>query len=111
MNEVIFQAAVAAWAARKLPARIDVKTTAELLGFAEHDIQILMRASRVVPLGDPAPNAPKWFSVVEILQLAMDRQWLHKSSREVRCYWRHKRHRNVKQRAIRPVALEQGSAV
>jgi hypothetical protein len=33
---------MATWAAKVLPARLDVATTAKLLGFAEHDIQILM---------------------------------------------------------------------
>jgi hypothetical protein len=46
------QAAIAAWAARNLPARIDVVATAKLLGFAEHDIQILMAVGKLTPLGD-----------------------------------------------------------
>jgi hypothetical protein len=27
-----------------------------------HDIQILMAVGKLTPLGDPAPNAPKWFA-------------------------------------------------
>jgi predicted DNA-binding transcriptional regulator AlpA len=45
------------WAAKDLSARIDVKTTAKLLGFAEHDIQILMALGKLTPLDDPALNA------------------------------------------------------
>jgi hypothetical protein len=70
--------AMAAWAARGLPARLDVPATARLLGFAEHDIQILMSSRKLSPLGDPAPNAPKWFAAIEVIQLAADREWLSK---------------------------------
>jgi hypothetical protein len=82
---------LATWAARNLPARLDVTATAKLLGFAEHDIQILMGAGKLQPLGDPAPNAPKWFAAVELIRLAADREWLSKATREVSKYWRHKR--------------------
>jgi len=42
-----------------MPIRLDVVATAKLLGFAEHDIQILMAAGKLTPLCYPAPNAPK----------------------------------------------------
>ena len=89
------QAALAAWAARQLPARLSVCETARLLGFPEHDIQILMGAGRLTPLGDPAPNAPKWFAAVEMIRLAADRDWLNKATKEVSKYWRHKRERQA----------------
>jgi hypothetical protein len=41
MTDDLMQAAMTTWAARDLPARLDVVATAKLLGFAEHDIQIL----------------------------------------------------------------------
>ena len=84
---------LATWATKNLPARLDVAMTAKLLGFAEHDIQILMAARKLTPLGDPAPNAPKWFAAIEIVELAADRDWLHKATKEVSKYWRHKRER------------------
>ncbi len=87
---------LAAWAARNLPARLDVSATARLLGFAEHDIQILMGAGKLEPLGDPAPNSPKWFAAVELIRLAADREWLSKATKEVSKYWRHKRERRTK---------------
>jgi len=87
--------AVAAWAAKGLPARLDVAATARLLGFAEHDIPILMASRKLVPLGDPAPNAPKWFCAIEIIGLAVDREWLNKATRELSKYWRHKRERQA----------------
>jgi hypothetical protein len=88
------------WAARNLPARLDVGATAKLLGFAEHDIQILMGAGKLDPLGDPAPNAPKWFAAVEVIRLAADREWLSKATREVSKYWRHRRERQARRKGV-----------
>ena len=62
MRDEISPTVMATWAARELPARLDVAQTAKLLGFAAHDIQILMGTGKLVPLGDPAPNSPKWFA-------------------------------------------------
>src|ERR1039458_4784084 len=95
MNDDVMQAAMATWAARNLPARLDVPATAKLLGFAEHDIQVLMAASKLIPLGDPAPNAPKWFAAIEVVRLAADKDWLHKATKEVSRHWRDKRERRV----------------
>jgi hypothetical protein len=55
MTDDLMQAALATWAAKDLPARLDVTATSKLLGFAEHDIQILMAVGKLTPLGDPAP--------------------------------------------------------
>ena len=94
MTDDVMQAAMAAWAARGLPARLDGVATAKLLGFAESDIQILMAVGKLTPLGDPAPNAPKWFAAVEMIRLATDQDWLHKATREVSKFWRIKRERS-----------------
>lgn len=93
MNDDVMQTALATWATRNLPARLDVAATAKLLGFAEHDIQILMAMGKLTPLGDPAPNAPKWFAAVEMIRLATDQDWLHKATKEIAKYWRQKRER------------------
>jgi hypothetical protein len=55
-----------------LPARLDVTAPAKLLSFTESDMQILMSAGKLTPLGNPAPNAPKWFAAVEMIRLATD---------------------------------------
>jgi hypothetical protein len=91
MTDEALQATMPVWAAKNLPARLDVAATAKLLGFAEHDIQILMALGKLTPLGDPAPNAPKWFAAVQIVLLAGDVDWLHKATREISKYWRRKR--------------------
>jgi len=93
MTHDLTQVTLATWAARGLPARLDVVATAKVLGFAEHDIQVLMAVGKLTPLGDPAPNAPKWFAAVEVVQLATDRDWLHRATKEVSKHWRDKRER------------------
>jgi len=93
MTDDVTQTTFSTWAAKNLPARLDVTATAKLLGFAEHDIQILMSAGKLKPLGDPARTAPKWFAAVEIIRLATDQDWLHKATKELAKYWRHKRGR------------------
>src|ERR1035437_6035192 len=93
MTEDLMQAMLATWAAKGLPARIDVAATAKLLGFTDSDMQILMGAGKLTPLGDPAPNAPKWFAAVEMIRLAADQGWLHKATKEIAKYWRTKRTR------------------
>jgi hypothetical protein len=95
MTDDLIQAAMATWAAKDLPARLDVVAAAKLLGFAEHDIQILMAVGKLTPLGDPAPNAPKWFAAVEMIRLAADQDWLHKATKEIAKYWRNKRERRM----------------
>lgn len=84
---------LSAWATRNLPARLSATETAKLLGFPEHDIQILMAARKLITLGDPAPNAPKYFAAIEVIQLAADRDWLHRATKDVAKYWKRKRER------------------
>jgi hypothetical protein len=91
MTDDMTQAAMATWAAKDLPARLDVAATAKLLGFAVSDIQVLMAVGKLTPLGDPAPNAPKWFAAVEMIRLAADQDWLHRATKEIAKYWRNRR--------------------
>ena len=93
MTDDLLQAAMTTWAAKNLPARLDVAATAKLLGFAESDVQILMGVGKLTPLGDPAPNAPKWFGAVQVIRLATDQEWLHKATKEIAKHWRNKRER------------------
>jgi hypothetical protein len=93
MTDDLTQTTLATWAARGLPARIDVATTAKLLGFTASDMQILMAVGKLTPLGDPAPNAPKWFAAVEMIRLATDQEWLHKATKDIAKFWRNKRER------------------
>jgi hypothetical protein len=95
MTDDVMQAVMTTWVAKGLPARLDVVATAKLLGFAENDIQVLMSVGKLTPLGDPAPNAPKWFAAVEMIRLAADQDWLHKATKDISKYWRNKRERHM----------------
>jgi hypothetical protein len=55
-----------------------------------------MAVGKLTPLGNPAPNAPKWFAAVEMIRLAADQDWLHKARKEISKCWRQKReHRHA----------------
>ncbi len=84
----------------RLPARLNAEQTATLLGFMEHDIQILVRNRLLKPLGDPAPNGHKFFSTAEVQSLVNDRAWLNKATKAVARHWHLK---NLKQRTGSPV--------
>jgi len=95
MSDDVLQVVMATWPARNLPGRLDIGATAKLLGFTESDLQVLMSSGKVTPLGDPAPNAPKWFAAVDMIQLCANQDWLHKATKEIAKYWRNKRERRL----------------
>lgn len=78
---------------RRLPGRLNTSETALLLGFQEHDIAVLVAAKLLVPLGKPAANSPKYFAAVEILERAVDSEWLAKGTRAVAKHWQRKNQR------------------
>ena len=75
---------------RRLPAMLTVAQTAVLLNRGEHDIPVLIRAGLLKPLGDPPPNAVKFFATVEVLELADDRNALDRICAVLTEYWRGK---------------------
>lgn len=58
--------------ARRLPGRLTVRQAAALLNCGEHDIPVLVSHKLLTPLGHPPPNAQKYFSPIEVLELAGD---------------------------------------
>jgi len=80
---------------RRLPARLDSERTAELLGFAAHDIPVLVGCGLLRPLGRPAPNGPKYFALVDVEKVAVDRDWFSRATKAVAGCWAEK---NAKQR-------------
>jgi hypothetical protein len=64
--------------------------TALLLGFQEHDIAPLVAAKLLVPLGKPAPNAPKYFASVEIIERATSSAWLSSATKALAKHWQSK---------------------
>ncbi|MBI4659754.1 MAG: hypothetical protein HY735_13015 [Verrucomicrobia bacterium] len=79
----------------RLPARLDTRQAAQVLGFNEHDIPILIRAKLLKCLGQAAPNAPKYFASCEVQELAADPDWLHKATKAISSHWREKNERRL----------------
>ncbi len=78
------------WVREGYPARLDSEKTAKLLGFGAHDLPALVGAGLLKPLGNPSPNAPKFFALIEILALAADRDWLNRATKTVSKHWQKK---------------------
>ena len=57
---------------RTLPARLNPEQTAWYLGCPVEALRVLIAAGLLKPLGKPAPNATKFFSLVELEQLRAD---------------------------------------
>jgi hypothetical protein len=78
---------------RRLPARLNTTETSVLLGVQEHDIPALIAARLLLPLGKPAPNAPKYFAAVEIVERAADPGWLAEATKALAKHWQRKNQR------------------
>ena len=61
-----------------------------LLNCLPYNIPILVAARLLKPLGNPEPNAVKYFSTREIIELSKDRNWLNKMTNVISQYWRNK---------------------
>ena len=72
----------------RLPARLDLKQAAEILGFLPHELTVLLKVGLLKPLGKPAANGHKFFCSVEISALSADRDWLDKATRAVSRHWK-----------------------
>jgi hypothetical protein len=85
--------AVALLNCRRLPARLNTSETAVLLGVQEHDIAPLIAAKLLTPLGKPAPNAPKYFAAVEIVERMESTGWLSEATKALARRWSSKNSR------------------
>jgi hypothetical protein len=81
------------------PCRLTVEQVAWVLGCQPHDIPILIGAKLLKPLGNPAPNAIKFFATAEVLEQAKDRSWLAKVTNTVNQAWKNK---NARQKSRAP---------
>lgn len=73
-----------------IPARLTIEQAAWLLGFAAHEMTILMAKGLLKPLGHPAQNGQKFFLAATIEDLRRDEKWFSKASDAVLDYWRNK---------------------
>ncbi len=80
----------------QLPARLTAEQAAWVLNCQPHDVPILVASRLLKPLGNPAPNAVKFFATADLLELLKDRSWLVKMTNTVNQHWRGK---NARQKA------------
>jgi hypothetical protein len=71
-----------------LPARLNVEQVAWVLNCQVHDVPVLVSAKMLRPLGNPPPNAVKFFATIELLELTKDKAWLTRATQAVTLYWR-----------------------
>jgi hypothetical protein len=87
-----------------VPARLDSQETAWFLGFATHDIPVLVRAGLLKPLGHPPPNGVKYFSSTILSKLRDDPQWLSRATDALTKCWKNKNALKLKRNNI-PVLI------
>jgi hypothetical protein len=63
---------------------------AKLLNCTTEDVALLVTAGKLRPLGRPRPNAIKFFSVVELIALLADREWLDEATKTIGQFWKRK---------------------
>jgi hypothetical protein len=71
----------------RLPGRLKAEEASVILGFNSHDIPVLVAIGLLKPLGNPSPNAVKYFASQDIQALAGDTKWLHKATKATYDYW------------------------
>ena len=71
----------------KLPARLTAEQAAWMLGFADHEITILMGTGLIKPLGRPMKTCVKYFASAELEELRKDTRWLAKATNTIMNYW------------------------
>jgi hypothetical protein len=80
---------------RNLPAQLSASETSHLLGFAPHDIPVLVSKGLLKPLGHPADSAPKYYALgtvqeLTVQELKADVKWLHRARQMIYDHWRMK---------------------
>lgn len=75
------------------PYRLTMEQAAWRLGFAQHEISILIARGLLKPLGHPAHNGQKFFLASTLEELRGDEKWFSKASDAVSEYWRRKNSR------------------
>ena len=73
---------------RVLPARLTVVEVGWLLGFGPKDITVLVSHGLLKPVGQPTPNATKYFCSVDVEALRTDTKWINRASALLYRYWR-----------------------
>ena len=77
--------------------RIDTIKAADMLGFEQHDIAVLVQHGLLSPLGEPVQNARKYFAAVEVIQLARNKKWLENATTVIYEHWQKKNSKRPKE--------------
>lgn len=77
------------------PVRLSVEQTAWALNCQPHDVPVLVEARLLKPLGNPKPNAVKFFSTFALQQLGEDLQWQARATNSI---YEHRRLKNGRRR-------------
>ena len=78
------------------PARLDAREAAWYLGFAAHDIPILVSAGLLKPLGHSPANAVKYYAAVTLAKLREDTLWLGRATDAMVKHWQIENMRKTK---------------
>ncbi len=84
------------------PARLTAAQAADLLGFEKDDLALLAARGLLVPLGDPAANAVKYYALTDIAAFSEDRPGLDQATQLI-----YRRNRSkVAAQKLRPSAAD-----
>lgn len=75
---------------RHLPYRLTAKEAGWLLGFSTNDITVLTSNRMLKPVGRPSQNSTKYYSTLQVGQLAADVKWLDRATALLNKHWRDK---------------------
>src|SRR5438132_357961 len=94
---------------KSLPARLTAEHAAWFLGFAAHEIPVLVAKGLLRPLGHPAHNGQKYFLAATLEELRRDEKWFSKASDAIVEYWRCKNSRKAQSSPANGVHSRQGA--
>jgi hypothetical protein len=72
---------------RMPPARVAAEEAAWMLGYAPHDIPVLVSAGLLKPLGHPPASGTKYFATAALIRLRDDLNWLSRASDAIVQHW------------------------
>src|SRR5208282_451504 len=85
------------------PARVVAEEAAWYLGFAPHDIPVLVSAGLLKPLGHPPASGTKFFATATLEKLRGDINWLSRASDTIVQHWQTKNARKKQNgHSVRP---------
>lgn len=85
---------------RTHPARLTAEEAAWYLGFAAHDMPVLVARGLLKPLGHPTENAVKFFALATLEALRMDPKWLARATDAMLEHWRLKNARKASETVV-----------